>query len=82
VEKKMLTNISNIDNYYSLLKSLPINEKLELINKISSSISEDINNKQNTFYKCFGKLITKKSADEIINDIYTSRYFSNKDIKL
>ncbi len=78
----MLTNISNIDNYYSLLKSLPINEKLELINKISSSIKEDLNNKENKFYKCFGKLDTDKTADEIINDINNARYFSNKDIIL
>jgi len=65
----MLTNTYNVENYYILLKNLPINEKLELINKISLSIKEDLNDKENKFYKCFGKLNTEKSADDIINDI-------------
>ncbi len=74
--------LTNIDNYYSLLKSLPINEKLELINKISSSIKDVLTSNEKKFYRCFGKLNTEKSADEIINDIYNSRCFSNKDIIL
>lgn len=77
-----MTNVPNIDNYYNLMKSLPIIEKLELINKISTSIKEDLKHKENKFYKCFGKLETEKSADELVNDIYNSRNFIEKDIEL
>lgn len=78
----MLTNVLNSDNYYILLKSLPVKEKLELINRISISIKDDLDKKDNKFYNCFGKLNTNQSADELIDNIYKSRYFSNKEIVL
>ncbi len=78
----MLTNVLNNDNYYILLKNLPIKEKLELINKISISIKDDLNKEDNKFYKCCGKLNTQQSADELIDNIYKSRHFSNKEIVL
>ena len=78
----MLTNVSNYESYYSLLKNLPITDKLDLINKISISIKEDLSKTENKFFNCFGKLNTKKSADELIDDIYNSRNFTDRNIIL
>ena len=71
----------NVDDYFLLLKNLSMNEKLKLISKISDSISET-NKDESHFFNCFGKFHSSKNADEIINDIYSSRHFIKKDIKL
>ena len=71
----------NVDDYFSLLKILSTDEKLKLISKISDSITEN-NQDEINFFSCFGKFHSSKSADEIINEIYSSRQFNKNDIQL
>ncbi len=72
----------SIDSYYTLVRTLPVKERLELLAKITESIQTDLDSDTNLFFTCFGKLVTEKSADEIIDDIYTSRHFRDKGISL
>jgi hypothetical protein len=71
----------NIGDYFLLLKNLSINEKLKLISKISDSISEK-DEDEIRFYRSFGKFQSSKKADELIDFVYSSRHFNNKNIQL
>lgn len=70
-----------VDNYFLLIKNLDNKSKLKLISKISDSILENDSNEEN-IVNCFGKLDSKESADEIIENIYSSRTFEDRDISL
>ena len=74
---------NKINSYFMLLKNLDTTQKLTLISELSNSILEDQEEKEKKFYSLCGKLDTKKSADELINDIRGSRYFeSSRDVVL
>ena len=75
--------MNKTESYFILLKNLDAAQKLTLISELSNSILEDQEEKEKKFYNLCGKLNTKKSADEIIDDIRSSRYFeSNRDVIL
>lgn len=71
----------NIDNYFMLIKNLDNTDKLKLIAKITESILEN-NNNEDIIIKCFGKVETEESAEELINNIYNARSFRDKDLSL
>lgn len=75
-----LTNES-IDNYFLLIKDLDNKSKLRLISKISDSILENVSN-DDIILNCFGKFDSEESADEIIENIYKSRTFEDREISL
>lgn len=72
-----------VDTYYSMLKNLSQNNKLELIERLSKSIrtSKKEENKD-SLDSLFGSWESQKSADEIIKEIEDSRNFNRKEIKL
>ena len=75
-----------IDNYFLLFQNLNERSKIELISRISTSILDKKETKQETKHEqllsCFGAFVSDQSADEMINSIYEARYFEDKNIEL
>ena len=66
-------NTTIIEGYVSLLDNLNPNNKLDLISKLTASVKSDLTNKKSLFKKAFGAFESKKSAEEIIDEIRNSR---------
>jgi hypothetical protein len=66
-------NTTIVDGYVGLLDNLSTNNKLDLISKLTASVKTDLTNKKSTFKKSFGAFDSKKSAEEIIEEIRNSR---------
>lgn len=66
-------NTTIVDGYVGLLDNLSTNNKLELISKLTASVKTDLSNKKSSFKKAFGAFDSKKSAEEIIEEIRNSR---------
>jgi len=49
---------------------------------LSKSIRAENSKKKEDFYNSFGAFASEKSAEEIINEIKTSRNFRNKNLEL
>jgi len=71
-------NTTIIDGYLQLLNNLSPSNKLDLISKLTASVKSDITNKNSSFKKAFGAFQSKKSADQIINEIRNSRNFTRQ----
>lgn len=67
------TNSTIVEGYVGLLDNLSANSKLDLIAKLSASVKTDLTNKKSSFKKAFGAFDSKKSAEEIIEEIRSSR---------
>ena len=66
-------NSTIVDGYVGLLNNLSTNNKLDLISKLTASVKTDLTNKKSSFKKAFGAFDSKKSAEEIIEEIRNSR---------
>ena len=66
-------NTSIVDGYVELLDNLSTDNKLNLISKLTASVKTDLSNKKSSFKKAFGAFDSKKSAEEIIEEIRNSR---------
>lgn len=66
-------NTTIVDGYVGLLDNLSTNNKLDLILKLTDSVKTDLANKKSSFKKAFGAFDSKKSAEEIIEEIRNSR---------
>jgi len=66
-------NTTIVDGYVGLLDNLSTNNKLDLITKLTASVKTDLTNKKKSFKKAFGAFASKKSAEEIIEEIRSSR---------
>ena len=75
-------NTTIVDGYIGLLDNLNPNDKLELISKLTDSVKTDLKNKKSSFKKAFGAFDSEKSAEEIIEEIRSSRTFTRKIISL
>ena len=64
---------SIVKGYAELLDSLRSSMKLDLIAKLSDSIKSDLKSEKSLFQKSFGAFESKKSAEEIITEIRSSR---------
>lgn len=71
-------NTTIIDGYLQMLDNLSPSNKLDLISKLTDSIKLDITNKKLSFKEAFGAFESEKSADEIINEIRSSRVFTRQ----
>ena len=67
-----------VDGYVEMLDNLSPSNKLDLISKLTASVKSDITNKKSSFEKAFGAFQSEKSADEIINEIRSSRTFTRQ----
>lgn len=75
-------NTTLIEGYLRLLENLSPGSKLDLISRLTLSVKSDINDRKKTFFKAFGAWKSRKSADEIIDDIRSSRTFNRKNESL
>jgi hypothetical protein len=66
-------NSKLVDGCIRLLENLSPSSKLDLISKLTLSVKFDITSKKKNFYKSYGALDTKRSADQIISEIRNSR---------
>ena len=71
-----------IDSYFSLLKNLSPNSKLELIARLSKSMKTTKKTKDNSWKSLFGALVLDQSADEFVEELKKDRKFSRKPIDL
>jgi GTP cyclohydrolase III len=71
-------NTTIVDGYIGLLDNLSPNDKLEIISKLTDSVRTDLKNKVSSFKKAFGAFDSEKSAEEIIEEIRSSRTFTRK----
>ncbi len=66
-------NTTVVDGYVGLMKNLSTSNKLDLISKLTESVKTDLIKKKSTFKKAFGAFDSKKTAEEIIEEIRNSR---------
>lgn len=66
-------NTTIVDGYVGLLNNLSANNKLDLIAKLTASVKADFTRKKSSFKKSFGAFDSKKTAEEIIDEIRNSR---------
>lgn len=67
-----------VDGYIELLNRLSPSDKLDLISKLSVSVKTDLAERKTTFKEAFGAFESEKSAEEIINDIRSSRLLNRQ----
>jgi hypothetical protein len=66
-------NTTIVDGYVGLLDNLSTSNKLDLITKLTASVKTDLSSKKSSLKKAFGAFESKKSAEEIIEEIRNSR---------
>ena len=71
-------NTTIVYGYVGLLDNLSTSNKLDLISKLTASVKTDLKNKKSSFKKAFGAFDSKKTAEEIIDEIRTSRVSTRK----
>ena len=71
-------NTTIVDGYAELLDNLSTSNKLDLISRLSASVKTDLSKKKSSFKKAFGAFESKKSAEEIIEEIRSSRVSTRK----
>ncbi|MBD0297301.1 MAG: hypothetical protein ICV84_19240 [Flavisolibacter sp.] len=67
-----------IEGYLQLLDNLSTSSKLDLISRLTASVKADLTDKQCSFQDAFGAFESDKSADEIIQEIRSSRTFTRR----
>lgn len=75
-------NTNLIDSYFTLLKSLSPNNKLELIAKLSKSMKTTKKTKDISWKSLFGALKLDESADDFVENLKRDRKFSRKSVDL
>jgi hypothetical protein len=76
-------NTTLIDSYFTLLKSLSPNNKLELIARLSKSLKTPKKVEKDTSWEeLFGSWELDQSADEFVEELKKDRNFSRKSIDL
>ena len=71
-------NNTLIEGYLRLLENLSPSSKLDLISKLTLSVKTDITKRKKSFYKAFGAWESKKSSEEIIAELRSSRTFNRE----
>ena len=72
-------NATLIDNYFSFLKNLSVDNKLELIARLSKSMKTSKRTKKEvSLSSLYGWWESEQSADEIIAELKTARNFNHK----
>jgi hypothetical protein len=71
-----------VETYATFFEGLNPTSKIELIEKLSKSLKTENKKKEKNFFKSFGAFVSQQSAEDIIEDIKSSRKFRNKEIML
>ena len=70
-------NTTLIDSYYTLLKSLSPNNKLELIARLSKSMkTSKKRDKEISLESLYGSWESDQTADELIAELKSARHFT------
>jgi len=70
-------NTHLIDSYYTVLKNLSPNNKLELIARLSKSMKTTKNKKNEmSLESLYGSWISDETADELISELKADRNFT------
>lgn len=72
------SNTVMIDNYFVLMRGLSNEFKIKLIAKLSNSMLEESTENERLVDKFYGAFVSKKSAEELIDEIKVSRSFNRK----
>lgn len=76
MQKKAIMNATSsdiiVENYFRLMKHWDALRKKQLIEKLNISLKNK-SKRDADFSDCFGAWIDERSADEIIEEIYSSR---------
>lgn len=67
-----------VNGYVGLLTNLSPSDKLDLIAKLTESVKNDLTNKKSSFKKAFGAFDSDKSAEELIDELRSSRLFTRQ----
>ena len=67
-----------IDGYVGLLDNLSSGDKLDLISKLTASVKTDLTTRKSTFKEAFGAFDSKKTAEQIVDEIRSSRVSTRK----
>ena len=73
-------NTNLIDSYFTLLKSLSPNNKLELKARLSKSMKTSRETKDTSWKALFGAFTLDQSADDFVNELKKDRVFTRKSI--
>ncbi|MBS1776108.1 MAG: hypothetical protein JSS64_07485 [Bacteroidetes bacterium] len=72
-------NTNLIDSYFTLLKSLSPNNKLELIARLSKSMkTTKKKEKEISLEKLYGSWVSDQTADELVAELKAARSFTRK----
>jgi len=71
-------NTTIVEGYIGLLDKLSLSNKLELISKLTDSAKTDLRKKESSFKEAFGAFESTKTAEEIIEEIRSSRVSNRK----
>ncbi|MBD0351445.1 MAG: hypothetical protein ICV65_09865 [Flavisolibacter sp.] len=71
-------NTTMIEGYLGWLDNLSSSSKLDLISRLLASVKSDLTDKKSSFQRAFGAFESEKSADEIIEEIRSSRTFTRQ----
>lgn len=66
-------HINLADYYFSFLKNLNAESKLDLISKLSQSLKNNVNVSETSLQALFGAYKSEETADEIIAELRASR---------
>jgi len=69
-----------VDNYFEMIKNLSTDVKLELISRISDSLTDTSGIKNDSWKELFGAYDSEQTAEEIIDDLRKSR-FTHREIE-
>lgn len=75
---KDIETLTIVDSYWGLLKHLSNDVKIRLINKLSASLVKETEKEDTTHLadKFYGAWVDARNAEDIIEDIRSSRNFS------
>ena len=75
-------NTNLVDSYYTLLKNLSPNNKLELIARLSKSMKTAKKAKDTSWKSLFGTFIPDDTADKFVEQLKKDRRFIRKSVDL
>ena len=65
-------------NYHWFFQNMDDRSKIEMINWLSNSLLKKETIESDDFFDCFGAFVSDKSAEEQIEEIRSSRNFTDK----